>query len=271
MTQEQEPIIDTSLSPSTFVDVDEQDTQETNTLNLKDTPKPAPKKQEEKKYTEVKLSKKHWELINDLTERGCAEWDAENGRLQSHTAAVKKAHSELQLKGEFETLASGKDLPRDRNCFLYPIEKGGWLVCRYKGGKGGPPVKEADTWLESKAGSTYCLLNMAPKRGDILSQIVNLAMREFNFFHALEGKAISGAFAEVERYGHTEVVPVEGDTFRRVLRITITENMRDLIALSDHFKNVTDHLRAYAIERAPEYPVYVRVAGFKGNFVRDIL
>lgn len=47
----------------------------------------------------------------------CSWWEAEHHMLVTHTAALKRCHEELQLRGAFETNAVGTDLGSDYNCF----------------------------------------------------------------------------------------------------------------------------------------------------------
>jgi hypothetical protein len=80
-----------------------------------------------------------------------AWWDRENWLFVCHTSDLALAHKALQLRGAFETIATGK-AGYDHNCFMYPMPDGVWAVYRY-----GLNVQEAPMWYRSPSGlmSTY--------------------------------------------------------------------------------------------------------------------
>lgn len=89
-------------------------------------------------------------------------WDAELNMLVCHTHDLSRAHKELNCKGIFKTIATGKDCPNDQNCFLYPIRNDAWIVRRH-----GSNTKEAETWRKDKSGWTYCFFNKHPSLSDL--------------------------------------------------------------------------------------------------------
>jgi hypothetical protein len=230
-------------------------------IDIDDTPAVA-KKEKKGKQKKSKPSEQHRELIDWIVSRRLGEWDEEAGRLNTHTAALLEAVEALGLKGDFKTIATGKELPGDRNCYCYPKPEGAWLVVRH--GKKGTVVKEADTWWQSQDGYTVCLLNKAEKKGDAIGAIVALAHRSYRFFHFEDD-----AYVEVERRGHPEVLLIGEDTFRRLLRILVTKHLK-IVALNEWLKNAIDQLAAHALEEAPEYPVFVRLAEHDGNVYLDV-
>ena len=230
-------------------------------LDIDDTPAVA-RKEKKGKAKKTKPNDRHRELIEWIVSHEYGTWDEEAGRLDTHTAALLEAVEALGLKGDFKTIATGKELPGDRNCFCYPNPAGAWLVVRH--GKKGTVVKEADTWWQSQDGYTVCLLNKAEKKGDAIEAIVGLARRAYRFFHFEDE-----AYVEVERRGHPEVLLIEEDTFRRLLRILTTRHLK-IVALNEWLKNAVDQLAAHAHEEGPEYPVSVRLAQHDGKVYLDL-
>lgn len=103
----------------------------------------------------VPLDQDHRKLLRFLAERkACWWWDADRHMLVCHTVDLARAHKELQLRGLFYTLASGKDLGRDQNCFAFPQRDGAWTVRRH--GRG---TIEHPAWTRDLAGWTRCVLN----------------------------------------------------------------------------------------------------------------
>jgi hypothetical protein len=104
------------------------------------------------------LDEDHKKLITYLRENECMWWwDQDNNMLVTHTFHLKEAYDALELKGIFNTNATGKERGHDHNCFLYPLRRGGWVVRRFT-----PGVKEADSWDQDGAGWTRCYYNIEP-------------------------------------------------------------------------------------------------------------
>jgi hypothetical protein len=62
----------------------------------------------------------------------------------------------MKLQGFFKTLSRGAD-PGTPNCFLFPLDKGGFKVYRF-----GQGTNEADTWTQDGDGWTTCFYNRQP-------------------------------------------------------------------------------------------------------------
>ncbi len=104
----------------------------------------------------VKLDDKHHALIEWLEKQGhYAVWDQDHRLLTTHTAGLQAAHDALNLKGIFQTVATGK-VAGDYNCFCFPQPDGAWFVYRFTQG-----VKEAKSWQTSEHNWTYCHFNQS--------------------------------------------------------------------------------------------------------------
>ena len=90
----------------------------------------------------IPLDESHKALIKYLDENGCYwSYDQDACMLIAHTHDLKTAHTSLNMRGVFNTIATGSEPGSDKNCFLYPLRNGGWSVRRYT-----PGVAEAPTW-----------------------------------------------------------------------------------------------------------------------------
>ena len=106
----------------------------------------------------VQLDDEHKRLIKFLTESNSVWWwDSDHHMLVTHTIHLKEAHNSLQLKGIFETVATGKDKGHDHNVFMFPNRRGSWVVRRFT-----PGVQESSTWKQDSSGWTKCFLNKEP-------------------------------------------------------------------------------------------------------------
>lgn len=106
----------------------------------------------------INLEEPHKALL-DFLEAKQAQWwwDQDRWMLVAHTADLKEAHIELNLKGIFETVATGKLRGADHNCFGYPMRGGGWSIRRYT-----PGIGEHESWTQDGKGYTTCYLNRDP-------------------------------------------------------------------------------------------------------------
>ena len=100
----------------------------------------------------IALDEEHKKLFKQMDEYNTRwYWDFENNRLCCHTHALKKAFSDLGLKGFFDTISSGSS---EVNCFAFPLRKGAWVVRRFSEG-----VAEHKSWHQDGSGWTRCYLN----------------------------------------------------------------------------------------------------------------
>jgi hypothetical protein len=108
----------------------------------------------------TKLDDGHKKLL-DYLEKIKAQWwwDADHHMLVCHTTDLKNAYSKLQLRGIFNTIATGKEQGADHNCFAYPLDhpNGGWVVRRYTQG-----IQESSNWEQDGSGWTRCYFNCDP-------------------------------------------------------------------------------------------------------------
>jgi len=67
-------------------------------------------------YNHIKLDSEHQRLLDYLEEKGSSWWyDQDNNLLVCHSFDLKEAHTDLNLRGLYDTIATGKDRP-DHNC-----------------------------------------------------------------------------------------------------------------------------------------------------------
>lgn len=111
-----------------------------------------------RKSVRTPLDEEHLRFINWLKQANCsAWWDNDHWMLVTHTHHLREAHRELNLRGTFDTIATGAKSPHDHNCFLFVLRGGAWSVRRYSQG-----VAEAPTWEQDGQGWTRCLFNAFP-------------------------------------------------------------------------------------------------------------
>lgn len=105
------------------------------------------------------LDEEHRTLLRYLLEdqRTGSWWDSDRWMLVTHTYQLKRAHTDLSLRGIFYTLATDDEGGTDKNCFCFPNKKGAWAVRRYT-----PGVEEHPSWSQDQSGYTRCHLNMEP-------------------------------------------------------------------------------------------------------------
>lgn len=107
------------------------------------------------KTRHVPLDQDHRLLLGWFAEKGGKwHWDSDRHMLVCHTHDLKRAHQDLELRGIFYTLATGKDWPRDQNCFGFPLNRGAWVIRRH-----GIGTSEHAAWSRDSAGWTRCYYN----------------------------------------------------------------------------------------------------------------
>lgn len=106
-------------------------------------------------HLQVPLDSQHKALMAWLENNMAVSWwDADHHMLVCHTSDLKKAHTELKLKGVFETNTSGSS---EQNCFAFPKKHGQWTVRRFS-----PGVQEHESWYQDSSGWTTTHLNREP-------------------------------------------------------------------------------------------------------------
>jgi hypothetical protein len=83
-------------------------------------------------------------------------WDSDHHCLVGHTKAIDKIKGKIKLPGVFATVSKGTE-PDKPNCFMYPLQCGGWRVYRFT-----PGTEEAKTWETSRNGWTTCVIGLLP-------------------------------------------------------------------------------------------------------------
>ena len=102
------------------------------------------------------LDDDHRKLIGWLHQKNkMAWWDNDRELLVSHTFDLQQANLELQLKGPFYTVSTGKESGNDQNCFAYPLRNGGWAVFRHT-----RKTPEHPCWVVTGGGWTRAYLNI---------------------------------------------------------------------------------------------------------------
>lgn len=109
----------------------------------------------------IPLDGKHKQIIDELRHMsGSVVWVPDYHLLQTHTVMLQKLidekRDELGLVGFFKTNSGGSDLGGP-NCFLFPLDNGGWKVYRFSSG-----IAESETWEQDGAGWTTCYFNRSP-------------------------------------------------------------------------------------------------------------
>lgn len=108
----------------------------------------------------VKLDEQHRKFLEFLTENKAQWWyDQDHHMLVCHTYDLKIAHQKLNLRGVFDTVATGKEQGVDHNCFAFPLEHpaGAWVIRRY-----GEGIQETPNWDQDASGYTRCYFNRDP-------------------------------------------------------------------------------------------------------------
>lgn len=106
-------------------------------------------------HHQLTLSEEHLRLINWFERSDSLWWwDSSKNMLVCHTFDLKRAHTELKLKGIYETLATGKEQGNDQNCFVFPTDNGTWIIRRH-----GHGTKEHETWFTDTNGWTSIYFN----------------------------------------------------------------------------------------------------------------
>ena len=103
----------------------------------------------------VPLDATHKQIIEELQHSGFTTlWVPDHHLCQTHTKALEKIAEKYQ--GVLRTNSRGNN-PGTPNCFMFPLEKGGWRVYRFS-----PGVQEDETWTQDGEGWTNCYFNKKP-------------------------------------------------------------------------------------------------------------
>ncbi len=105
----------------------------------------------------VPLDETHKRIIDELSHSGFTTiWVPDHHLCQTHTKALGKLLENGGYRGIFRTNSAGNN-PGAPNCFMFPLDDGGWRVYRFS-----PGVQEAETWNQDKEGWTNCYFNCKP-------------------------------------------------------------------------------------------------------------
>jgi len=84
-------------------------------------------------------------------------WNDDRQMLVCHTSDLKRAYTELKLKGIFNTISTGKEQGNDQNCFCFPLTNNGWIVRRHT-----KEITEHLSWFRDSSGWTTTYFNCSP-------------------------------------------------------------------------------------------------------------
>ena len=207
----------------------------------------------------TKLSKQQREHVAWLLGKGYGDFDEAKNLVSTHTMHVGELCDEFSLSDDFATEATGKDGPRGRNCCLTPFKRKGWICTRYGG------AAEAG-WKVNKNGNYFCFIGEKPKEAkpDPADNIVTDAL-EIDTLYNWQGTA----YAEVNRHGRKENLLIEGEIYKRLLRVRF-RNKYETVPKTEWMTNAISMLVAIATEEGDETPVYIRQAFVGGKLYVDL-
>lgn len=108
---------------------------------------------------DVDLDATHRALMDALEESGYSTlWNQDDKRLQTNTTALAAifASQIVPIKGVFSTHCNGLN-PDEPNCYMLPLDGGGWRVYRF-----GVGAVETDLWQTDDQGRTFCFYDCQP-------------------------------------------------------------------------------------------------------------
>lgn len=105
----------------------------------------------------VPLDETHKQIMDELAHSGFTTiWVPDHHLCQTHTCALAKLMETGKYQGIYKTNSQGRN-PGSPNCFMFPLDHGGWRVYRFS-----PGVNEAETWSQDREGWTNCYFNCRP-------------------------------------------------------------------------------------------------------------
>lgn len=202
------------------------------------------------KSVKVPLDSEHNQLLEWFRSNNYRSWwDNDHWMLVCHTWHLKLAHTELKMRGVFETLASGTEAPNDINSFLFPQSGGSWSVRRYS-----PGIIEAETWEQDGVGFTKCFLNKIPtlKIASRVYKGVELPSGGYTFAQskeAIKAANLLGTKIEIPSWAENKSATLKQHKDGRII-ISIAQDSEDT-----KFLNTGQLMTGWAVEKK----AYVRV------------
>lgn len=125
----------------------------------------------------ISLDDTHRKLLAWFERSNCLSWwDDDREMLVCHTFDLKRAHTELELAGIFETISTG-GTDNDQNCFCFPESRGTWVCRRHTRG-----VREHALWFTDQSGWTTCYYNKRPSFRAASEQVGGIeGEKEYNY------------------------------------------------------------------------------------------
>lgn len=174
-------------------------------------------------YPHVELDDEHRQLMNYLNDtQALWWWDADRRMIVCHTADLKRAHTDLKMRGIFETMATGQEHGADQNCFGFPLSKGAWAIRRHT-----PGCNEHSSWEQDGSGWTRTFLNREP---DLRSAARSLDGVE-NEKGAYVFSSVDKATLAVEVLGAKAMVPEELAGQQRETHLNLLKDGRVVIKI----------------------------------------
>ena len=166
----------------------------------------------------VALDDEHLQLLEWFERDSALHWyDNERQMLVCHTADLLRAHTELKLRGIFNTLAEGKNHGRDQNCFCFPLIAGSWIVRRHTRG-----CQEHTSWSTDLSGWSSIFYNRLPSLRTASGEVGGIeGEKEYNY------KNLNQAIEALVMMGLEVEVPIE-----YAKRPTIIKQVADKLVVS---------------------------------------
>jgi len=211
-----------------------------------------------KDFQPLPKTPKHEEVTNWLSARGMGEWNGDS--FQTHTFSLLLAAEALGIKDGFATLATGKEGPSDRNCFMFPDANGSWRVFRHHKG-----TKEHDSWWLSKSGWTTRFFNRSKQcKSDPTSMIVGIGTDDELF-----RDPYGNAFVTTKLHGIDETMQINDRRYKAKLRMEYTSKTGE-IATATAVLTALDQIEAIALLDRPEFATAIRIAEHGGKLYIDL-
>lgn len=174
----------------------------------------------------IPLDDEHKRLIDFMSKSESQWWwDSDFHMLVAHTKVLKNAHTQLKMRGIFETISEGTDLSTP-NAFLFPLHRGSWAVRRYSMG-----TAEHTSWEQDSGGWTKTFLNRDPDLSTIAKASGGIE-DEKGFYHFETQEKITEALLKL---GVTLDIPITSSN--RPLKLSQHKDGRIIVSFPRFMDN----------------------------------